>query len=172
MTGEPIGVPGLSGIRKASWRRKDGPGMQKLRPTTQGGGARRGPTRRRRSPPECDPAARALLSTRLTWVFTVSSVTTRRAAISVLERPSATRSRTSFLPFGKRRELRLSADHRPQASEIADQPAGDPGREEGVATGHHPHGVEEPLGRHVLEEEAARARTQGVVQRSRPGRRW
>ena len=47
--------------------------------------------------------------------------------------------------------------------ELADQPAGDARGEQRVAGGDDAHGLDQPFGRDVLEQEAARAGAEGVV---------
>ena len=99
----------------------------------------------------------------LTWVLTVSSLSTSRSAISRFERPSATRPRISVSrgvsaasPSGRL----LSG---PEAGELGDQPARDRGREQRVPGGDDAHCLEKRLGRDVLEQESAGARVQRVV---------
>jgi hypothetical protein len=94
--------------------------------------------------------------------FTVSSVTTSRAAISGLDRPSVLTRSTWVSRGGERgrgRHFRSAA----QLGELADEPSGDGRREERFAGRDDPHGLEEPLGRDVLEQEATGAGAQRVV---------
>ena len=106
----------------------------------------------------------SLLSNRLTWVLTVSSVITRRFAISMFERPSATSWSTSVSRLvndaeGRRERLGRS----PLRDELADQPARDLGGKECLAGGDDANGIEQSLRGAVFEQEPAGSGAQGVV---------
>ena len=92
------------------------------------------------------------------------SETTSSAAISAFDSPRAISLKTSSSrgvsssSYARRALLR----HGP-ARELVDQPLGDRRREQRVALRDHADAVHELLRRHVLQQEAARARAQGVV---------
>ena len=98
-----------------------------------------------------------LAGTRLTCVFTVSSLTSRRAAISGLGQALRDEPQQLRLPRDERGQRGRRRGARPgsQPGELADQAPGDGGREQGLAGGDHAHRVEKPLGGDVLEQEAA-----------------
>ena len=91
-------------------------------------------------------------------------VTTRRSAISALERPSATSRSTSISRGVSSLEaLRPGGELGPKAGELVDQPARDRGRKQRLAGRDDAYGLEEVLGGDVLEQEAAGARAERVV---------
>ena len=101
---------------------------------------------------------------RATWVLTVVSETISSAAISAFESPRATSLKTSSSrAVSSSRPGRRRAGGRAGLGELLDQPAGDRGREQRVAARHDADAVGELLGRDVLEQEAAGARAQRVV---------
>ena len=107
----------------------------------------------------------SFISTRPTWVFTVVSETTNSPAISAFERPRAEQAEGLPLALGQRGQSRRSAD-RPSAGdgqERLDHPAGDRGRQQRLSAVHRLDGVDELLGLDVLEQEAAGAGAQRVV---------
>ncbi len=64
---------------------------------SKGARTRRSGRARRPAPPAAPGRGRSAWSARLTWVFAVSGLTTRRPAISLLDSPRATSSTTSFM---------------------------------------------------------------------------
>jgi hypothetical protein len=99
----------------------------------------------------------SLPGTRLTCIFTVSSLTSRRAAISGLGQALRDEPQQLRLPRDEpgQRGRGRRAGPGSQPDELADQAPGNGGREQGLAGGDHPHCVEKPLGGDVLKQEAA-----------------
>ena len=102
-----------------------------------------------------------------TWVLTVASPTTRRAAISAFDRPRATSREHLELARGQL----VERGSRPDALlprrvggpvNCVDEPAGDLGRQQRVAAGDGADRVDEVLGVGILEQEAAGAGAESV----------
>ena len=98
----------------------------------------------------------------LTWVLTVSLLTYSSSGDLAVGAASGDQSEHVDLAS---REVGDSLDivARANAHELVDQPAGDVGGEQGVAGGHDADGIEQRFCRHILQEEAAGAGGQGVV---------
>ena len=108
----------------------------------------------------------SLVSTLLTWVFTVCSLTTSAAAISALDRPRASSSsvsRSRAVSTSSRGRAGGAAGPRRRRGVLRDQPPGHRRREQRVARRDHPYGVHQVVPAHVLEQEPARPRVQRVV---------
>ena len=94
----------------------------------------------------------------LTWVFAVAGLTNSRCGdLGVRAPPPDERQHPALAP-GERVQLRRrrSIGVRPRR-QVLDEPAGDARRQERVAAGHDADGVEDLLGRGVLQQEAAGA---------------
>ena len=100
---------------------------------------------------------------RATWVLTVVSETMSSLAISALESPRATCLKTSSSRGVSSSRPGGGAAGRAAAGELLDQAARDRGREQRLAVGDDPDAGDQLLGGRVLEQEAAGAGAQGLV---------
>ena len=127
-------------------------------------GFRRCRARRRGSPPGCGRAGASFISTWATCDFTVASPTISSAAISAFDMPRAISAQHLALALGEGVEAcRIGRCSGGRCDELGDQPAGDGGSEQGVAGRDDAHGVQQLVAAGVLQQEAAGAGAQRVV---------